>query len=190
MEIAAKSQLEETFLPRLPVELERAIFEDAARLSRQSIPLFMRVAHRVKEWLEPLLYSVVIVHQAYQGVKGYTPPIERLESYAPHVRHFLIYSLIIDEFCVDDLVKYLTLCTNLINVGLWIVYRHSEIAAALSSLPLERFSGPLLRFLPDIQRQIGGTQIAFPGLTHLELLYPDVQNLSGTSLQTAIISVL
>ncbi|TFK58527.1 hypothetical protein BDN72DRAFT_906654 [Pluteus cervinus] len=70
--------------PRLPVELERAIFEDAAQGSRDSIPTLMLLANRVKEWLEPLLYSIVVIHQSSRGLKGYSPPIERLDCYAHH----------------------------------------------------------------------------------------------------------
>ncbi|KAJ7602246.1 hypothetical protein DFH06DRAFT_369329 [Mycena polygramma] len=45
--------------PRLPPELECIIFEIAALTSPRSIPELMRVAQRVKAWVEPILYRVV-----------------------------------------------------------------------------------------------------------------------------------
>ncbi|TFK64267.1 hypothetical protein BDN72DRAFT_963323 [Pluteus cervinus] len=165
-------QLGDAFPSSFPVELERAIFEDAAHLSRHSIPTFMLVAHRVKEWMEPQLYSIVIAHQSSRCPKGYTPPIDRIESYAHHVRHFLVYS--VRNFGFDQLIKHLTLCTNLIDVGLWVPHQDPQIFTTLSSLPLQRLSGYLSRIWPDISTQIGGVQTPFLGLTHLELLDSDI----------------
>ncbi|KAJ6540500.1 hypothetical protein B0H19DRAFT_1175762 [Mycena capillaripes] len=47
--------------PRVPHELERLIFEYAAFSHPSSIPSLMLVAWRVNQWVEPLLYRVVIV---------------------------------------------------------------------------------------------------------------------------------
>ncbi|KAJ7615768.1 hypothetical protein DFH06DRAFT_1013182 [Mycena polygramma] len=47
--------------PRLPPELECIIFEMVALTSPTSIPELMRVAQRVKEWVEPILYRVVFL---------------------------------------------------------------------------------------------------------------------------------
>ncbi|KAF7317629.1 hypothetical protein MKEN_00850300 [Mycena kentingensis (nom. inval.)] len=45
--------------PRLPRELERAIFELAALRRPRSIPVLMLVAWRVKEWLDPILFRTL-----------------------------------------------------------------------------------------------------------------------------------
>ncbi|KAK7053602.1 hypothetical protein R3P38DRAFT_2851179 [Favolaschia claudopus] len=45
--------------PKLPQELERLIFEAAARLSPVHAPSLMLVAWRVKFWVEPFLYRVI-----------------------------------------------------------------------------------------------------------------------------------
>ncbi|KAJ7172810.1 hypothetical protein C8R43DRAFT_1119652 [Mycena crocata] len=45
--------------PVLPMELEREIFEVAARSRPSSIPTLLLVASRVKIWVEPLLYRVI-----------------------------------------------------------------------------------------------------------------------------------
>jgi hypothetical protein len=46
-----------TSIPSLPVELEREIFESAARDSRQTAFTLLRVAHRVRIWWVPILTS-------------------------------------------------------------------------------------------------------------------------------------
>ncbi|KAF8206799.1 hypothetical protein K438DRAFT_1963108 [Mycena galopus ATCC 62051] len=48
--------------PFLPPELERAIFEIAALASHSTIPILVLVAARVKQWVEPLLYRIIVVH--------------------------------------------------------------------------------------------------------------------------------
>ncbi|KAJ6452920.1 hypothetical protein C8R45DRAFT_1193285 [Mycena sanguinolenta] len=47
--------------PFLPPELEHAVFELAALTHPKIMPILMLVAHRVKTWVEPLLYRVVVV---------------------------------------------------------------------------------------------------------------------------------
>ncbi|KAJ7156508.1 hypothetical protein C8R43DRAFT_998211 [Mycena crocata] len=44
-----------------PPELERQIFEISAFLRPVCIPRLMRVAWRVKEWVEPLLYRTIVI---------------------------------------------------------------------------------------------------------------------------------
>ncbi|KAK6995713.1 hypothetical protein R3P38DRAFT_3074637 [Favolaschia claudopus] len=46
--------------PRLAFELERIIFEEAARSCFQDVPTLMLTAWRVKHWVEPFLYRVVL----------------------------------------------------------------------------------------------------------------------------------
>ncbi|KAJ6582371.1 hypothetical protein B0H19DRAFT_1118189 [Mycena capillaripes] len=45
--------------PALPLDLEREIFELAARQYPSSIPTFLLICHRVHAWLEPSLYRVL-----------------------------------------------------------------------------------------------------------------------------------
>ncbi|KAJ6562724.1 hypothetical protein DFH09DRAFT_1364274 [Mycena vulgaris] len=47
--------------PSLPFELERSIFETAALSRPLSVPSLMRVAWRVKHWVEPLLYRTLSI---------------------------------------------------------------------------------------------------------------------------------
>ncbi|KAK7058128.1 hypothetical protein R3P38DRAFT_2844480 [Favolaschia claudopus] len=48
--------------PFFPPELEREIFETAAIADEASIPILLRVCHRVRSWVEPLLYRVLIIY--------------------------------------------------------------------------------------------------------------------------------
>ncbi|KAF7331225.1 Zn(2)-C6 fungal-type domain-containing protein [Mycena sanguinolenta] len=47
--------------PVFPLELEREIFEIAALSDSSTLPSLLRVARRVLEWIEPLLYRVVVL---------------------------------------------------------------------------------------------------------------------------------
>ncbi|KAJ7847805.1 hypothetical protein B0H14DRAFT_3453508 [Mycena olivaceomarginata] len=57
----------------LPVELERKIFEIAAQSNSMFIPTLLLVAHRVKTWLEPMLYSVVVFSDPIDGHVRFDP---------------------------------------------------------------------------------------------------------------------
>ncbi|KAJ6516533.1 hypothetical protein C8R47DRAFT_1063238 [Mycena vitilis] len=47
---------------RLPAELERYVFEQVALSRTVAIPRLLRVAQRVKIWIEPLLYRTIVVN--------------------------------------------------------------------------------------------------------------------------------
>ncbi|KAF8197766.1 hypothetical protein K438DRAFT_1967324 [Mycena galopus ATCC 62051] len=82
---------------RVPVEIERYIFELAAFAYPGSIPVFLLVAQRVKIWLEPLLYRVLSIYQEYSNKGGRYPiplqaVVNRIELrpasfFHAHVRH-------------------------------------------------------------------------------------------------------
>ncbi|KAK7051748.1 hypothetical protein R3P38DRAFT_2857190 [Favolaschia claudopus] len=75
--------------PRLPLELERFVFELAAHRQRSDIPRFIRVAWRVKEWLEPVLYQFLLA-TAYSIHYLPPQPVHRL----PRIRTEKLLSLI------------------------------------------------------------------------------------------------
>ncbi|KAJ7059691.1 hypothetical protein C8F01DRAFT_1295743 [Mycena amicta] len=57
--------------PRLPLDLEREIFELTAHLYPETRPRLLLVARRVRCWLEPLLYKTLVVdglHEAHRIV--------------------------------------------------------------------------------------------------------------------------
>ncbi|KAJ7652664.1 hypothetical protein DFH06DRAFT_1048238, partial [Mycena polygramma] len=59
--------------PRLPLELECTIFEMAALSCPSTIPALMRVAQRVRHWVEPILYRVVFMSSPSSSTKQLLP---------------------------------------------------------------------------------------------------------------------
>ncbi|KAF7354180.1 hypothetical protein MVEN_01105700 [Mycena venus] len=55
------SSLRSTLYPHFPPELEREIFQIAALAHQRTIPTLMLVAARVKHWVEPLLYRIIVL---------------------------------------------------------------------------------------------------------------------------------
>ncbi|KAJ7863290.1 hypothetical protein B0H14DRAFT_3444159 [Mycena olivaceomarginata] len=97
----------------LPVELEREIFETAALSDPRSILTLILVAHRVKVWIEPLLYRVVSHHPSSTPTFG--------------------TSALASTVSPDELNAILTKCGNsIVNLGLF----HR-------TLPLRRLSADL-----------------------------------------------
>ncbi|KAJ7622087.1 hypothetical protein FB45DRAFT_1061718 [Roridomyces roridus] len=56
---------QDSIQPLLPLELERVIFELAAYTRPLSVPSLMLVAWRVKAWVEPLLYRVLLLSETW-----------------------------------------------------------------------------------------------------------------------------
>ncbi|KAJ6518474.1 hypothetical protein DFH09DRAFT_1331835 [Mycena vulgaris] len=88
--------------PSLPSDLERQIFELTALSRPVSILSLMRVAYRVKHWVEPLLYRTLVsgVYSTIDGIPSYTAEdfthIVRTKSAAflhDSVRNLLVYSV-------------------------------------------------------------------------------------------------
>ncbi|KAJ6473392.1 hypothetical protein C8R47DRAFT_719190 [Mycena vitilis] len=79
-------------VPSLPPELERCIFQCAALSRPVDIPTLMRVAWRVKNWVEPLLYRTMVVGiKAIDGIPQYTPTkFSRSTDFGQAVRNILI----------------------------------------------------------------------------------------------------
>ncbi|TFK72865.1 hypothetical protein BDN72DRAFT_957041 [Pluteus cervinus] len=166
--------------PKFPADIERLIFEQAARDHRPNLTALMLVARRVKPWLEPILYSIVVRRNVRNGRKGYSPPTKNLSKYAHHVRSFLVY------FHLDEatLLRHLTLCKNLTiktranrklstttyQIGL--VSGSRGVLLALSQLPLRQL-GIHLGALPEFtDGSIAVNFLAppFRNLTHLEIM--------------------
>nr|GAT44609.1 predicted protein [Mycena chlorophos] len=75
------------FDPRLPLDLERLVLEEAAMENPVAIPKLMLIAKRVKYWLEPLLYRLVLIShfEKLAGIPNAPPDI--LMSVAERTRH-------------------------------------------------------------------------------------------------------
>ncbi|KAJ7131347.1 hypothetical protein C8R44DRAFT_871842 [Mycena epipterygia] len=164
--------------PILPPELQREILESAALLSTTSIPKLLLIAKRVKIWLEPLLYQVVVFRDPLPGHVCFTfqqllAAIRSKPAYfAPdHVHHLYIdYGI----FVQTDIEPLLAACTGVHNLVLinndnsprpWLLPR-------LSAMPLQRLSVNLTNLFAPAP--VDFTHPLFAHITHLDLLY-DVQ---------------
>ncbi|KAJ7434892.1 hypothetical protein B0H11DRAFT_1247761 [Mycena galericulata] len=150
----------------LPRELERLIFEICALSRPTLIPKLMRVAWRVKEWVEPLLYRTIILSYA-PPLDGYPEFTDKILSFAMRskpstffrdsVRNLLLY-------CVPNSKEILTICTSVEN--LWIVG---------TSAGQFDFPATLKHLYTDVLELLCGppaTRPLFSQLTHLELMGP------------------
>ncbi|KAF8655613.1 hypothetical protein AX16_002995 [Volvariella volvacea WC 439] len=164
--------------PRLPQDLERAIFEFAALNDRRSIPLLMRVARRIRIWLEPIHYETVILRTTYLNPSPnnahlfheiFKPP----SSYVHHIRHLSI-PLAGNN---DQLSTFVSQCANIQNLQL-----SGNIVPAIASALITAIRSPnrtvspkgLLRFSGSLYEVFRDTQVdfnheAFKDLTHLDL---------------------
>ncbi|KAJ7715899.1 hypothetical protein B0H16DRAFT_1558574 [Mycena metata] len=90
--------MDSTTPPRLPLDLERTIFELAAGYFPGSIPILLLVAWRVNKWVEPVLYRLVIVSSRTVRLSDYpvfsheaiSRKINNLEFLRTSVRHLFV----------------------------------------------------------------------------------------------------
>ncbi|KAJ7167955.1 hypothetical protein C8R46DRAFT_1094577 [Mycena filopes] len=165
--------------PRLPPELERVIFEFAAITHRTSIPTFMRVCWRVKQWVEPLLYEVVFVTSPFvnhvrqmQGIP--VMPVEVFihaiatkphSFFAASVRHLFLQSYL-ESATVSTIFAACSSLTHLYYTP----YDHDPRAHLLALESLHHLE-QVAFFVTDLfPRTLDWTRPMFQHLTHLELL--------------------
>ncbi|KAJ6508799.1 hypothetical protein C8R45DRAFT_454433 [Mycena sanguinolenta] len=163
--------------PVFPPELEREIFEIAARSSTKLIPRLLRVARRVKIWLEPLLYPIIVFRDSLPGhiCFSFAGLLHALSSQPPgfaaeYIRHlFIPYTVLERETRIGQL---LAICSGVQDL-------------VLMNTPMPRVRGPfrlgllakmsLTRlcisaknlFAPD---PVDFTHALFAHVTHLDLL--------------------
>ncbi|KAJ7121091.1 hypothetical protein C8R44DRAFT_171875 [Mycena epipterygia] len=150
----------------LPTELEREIFELAALSHSKSIPKFLLVAHRVKIWLEPLLYKVVVFSD---------PPPDHVsfkkECFDEALHSRALSQYVHHLFISTDLDAILASCSAVQDLGLLthpIHHPRPSILPLLSAMPLFRLSttlGDLFYPAP-----VDFTHALFTHITHLYLL--------------------
>ncbi|KAJ7756300.1 hypothetical protein B0H16DRAFT_1539313 [Mycena metata] len=162
-----------TLSPPLPLELEREIFELCAHSWPSGIPKLMRVAHRVKNWVHPLLYrTLVVYHPLYDDPNDAGPfwiTIERVASaisahpalFSSAARHLFVS--LFDDTDVATIGTLLAACTGIEDLFL-LVLHHTWISV-IALLPLKRFYGPCRGLISIVHP----SDIAFLRLTHLKL---------------------
>ncbi|KAF7366315.1 hypothetical protein MSAN_00887700 [Mycena sanguinolenta] len=149
---------------RLPPELERHIFELAATSHSKSIPTLFLVAHRVKIWLEPILYSVVVFSNPLPGHVCFDPVRFSSAVQSPATSQYVRNLYISHEFSHRGFELIFANCSSIQNLALF--GGHSGLLPFLSAMPLRRLC-TLLRFLfpqsPDFSHPL------FSRITHLQL---------------------
>ncbi|KAJ7029443.1 hypothetical protein C8F04DRAFT_40345 [Mycena alexandri] len=155
------------FEPRLPLDLERSIFETTALSHPSTIPNLMLIAWRVKSWIEPQLYRMVSSTHP-RSAQLPVAPLDILSRDLAHkcpsvfrgVKHLFLYTAK-DTSKVDAV---LAACPSITDLFLYVPIRGS--LPMLASMPsLRRLviqPRTLLAFDPD--------HPIFCSVTHLELL--------------------
>ncbi|KAJ7856790.1 hypothetical protein B0H13DRAFT_2576324 [Mycena leptocephala] len=165
---------------RIPLELERIVFEIAALSHPIDIPNLMLIAWRIKEWVEPLLYRVVLVSplkpHIISGFPVFTADIllRVIASKPPGFLQNAVRHLFFDvgeageQSEQSEVEAILTACnrvTNLYDNFHFIVNVHAIQQLRRLALPLETF----LERCP-----VDSVSSFFRNITHLELLGYDV----------------
>ncbi|KAJ7849875.1 hypothetical protein B0H13DRAFT_1905984 [Mycena leptocephala] len=162
-------------------ELEKIIFEMAALKHPLSMPSMVRVAQRVKIWIEPQLHKVLMIDIA-PGRSTYAQCIvirslrtvqkliasssRRAPMLRKHVRH-----VILSYYCPKDVaLKLLSLCNSTVNLVIT-AGRGREILPLLASLPLKRLG--LGAWWIDNVLHGTFTDPTFADITHLHIHGPD-----------------
>ncbi|KAJ6503218.1 hypothetical protein C8R47DRAFT_1067310 [Mycena vitilis] len=167
--------------PALPEDLEHLIFKTTALHLPQTMPVLLRVARRVCDWIKPMLYEVVVVckHQDGSDERG----IKLTESlrhagpefqWAKLVRHIWLQassyrgpnSPIIDGYTL------VALTTNLTNLTVIEEFCSPGLLHALRNTRLQRFSADLGRLFGDQPVDLGHP--VFASVTHLHVQDPVV----------------
>ncbi|KAF7358431.1 hypothetical protein MVEN_00893600 [Mycena venus] len=175
-----ETNLSLTWDPCLPPELERTIFKVAALSRPSTIPTLMLVANHVKEWVEPLLYRVIILssyrsdsHHELHGFPIITPAIllrgiatKPSQFFQSSVKNIFIYR---GPFESSEIEAILTACNCVTNLFENYALKSTAHLGALGSLKqLRRLSIPLIEFLDCCT--LDGTHSSLNNITHLEIL--------------------
>ncbi|KAJ6483527.1 hypothetical protein C8R47DRAFT_564322 [Mycena vitilis] len=155
-------------MPRLPPELERCIFELAALASRKDIPKYLRVAHRVHVWIEPLLYNTLVLDRSAKHRDEWRPtPADTRDAafLASQVHHLNISG----AFFYDQLRAFLAACTSTRTLALWLALPiPPNLLPTLQTMPLTRLSADLTHLFGTPLNV--GRVLSFAALTHLDVL--------------------
>ncbi|KAJ6563370.1 hypothetical protein DFH09DRAFT_481878 [Mycena vulgaris] len=186
--------------PNLPRELERHIFEIVALSRPVFIPKLMRVAWRVKRWLEPLLYRTLVMTSEVNPIEGIPPftmeTFDRIARTKP--ASFLrdsVRNVVVEMIEVEQIKTILATCTGVEN--LWITtigppttpplpavhpisLRHlycdfAQLCEAASVIKFETFAQPFFSHLTHLELFNGisdddGDPAKWDGITALAYL--------------------
>ncbi|CAK5273432.1 unnamed protein product [Mycena citricolor] len=154
--------------PKLPPELERYIFTLLAVADLASNALLLRVAHRVKQWVEPLLYRTI--YRTPHMMPKFTDAVLRefLDS-KPQKCHDVVRHVMFFDVASGISLPLLESCRSIENV--WVERRvKKNMLALIGGLPkLQRLYCPFaaIDLIPKISFDSTVAQ-PFARLSHLE----------------------
>ncbi|KAJ7204163.1 hypothetical protein GGX14DRAFT_647729 [Mycena pura] len=152
----------------LPSELEQNVFKLAALDRPLSIPTLIRVAWRVKQWLEPLLYRTLVIDDSpIDGIPCCDMDTFRriTETKSPDFLADAVRNVMVGSSHDDHLHAILSACPGIQNLHFGNAY---TVRAALDVLPLRHlYCAPGTVF--DLSAHDAGSHRNFAHLTHLQL---------------------
>ncbi|KAJ6555993.1 hypothetical protein B0H19DRAFT_1151724 [Mycena capillaripes] len=158
--------------PKLPPELEREIFEIAAVSHPTTIPTLMLKAGRVRDWIEPLLYRIVMITSSRRRICGFSNvPLEILLQVItikpPSFLEGIKYLLLADTFAPSSVRAILAACRGVRHL---MAHSHVPLTSHLNSLADLRCLTRLTVHIEELfPRTIDFTHPLFRNVTHLEL---------------------
>ncbi|KAJ7054198.1 hypothetical protein C8F01DRAFT_1374651 [Mycena amicta] len=151
---------------RLPYDLERLIFEQAAISDPACASSLLQTARRVQAWIEPLAYTTLVLGYQSPGLEPrlaaalHTKPPEFFER---HVRNVFIGKTLSDA----DTELVVSRCTGASSIVFEVKSKPGTVFPNIYGLPLQRLT---LSFILVRLAVLPNTPI-FPNLTHLNLYH-------------------
>ncbi|TFK62420.1 hypothetical protein BDN72DRAFT_392100, partial [Pluteus cervinus] len=164
--------------PLLPPELEQIIFTYAVEIQTGQVTNLSLVAKRVREWLIPVVYKMVIITLSRSfPTKNYFT-LDQYKKYGPHIRYLGISCMAIktlDPNYLQDangsvsalIASYLQCCPNLVDFALWGTSVSTGTLEALSKAPLKYLTINMSSIIHLLG--VPNAQPLFPDVTHLDL---------------------
>ncbi|KAJ6514348.1 hypothetical protein C8R47DRAFT_1090993 [Mycena vitilis] len=156
--------------PRLTLEQERLVFELAAT-DRPSILALILVARRVREWVEPLLYSVLTIEGNNKRTRAILKAVKSKPApfLVASVRNVLVEahleSLKLDSSEVTELLEA---CPGITNLALYGVVAGPHLLPALSAMRLQRLGADFGELFGS-DEGVDLTHPLFSTVTHLDV---------------------
>ncbi|KAJ6602881.1 hypothetical protein DFH09DRAFT_1019985 [Mycena vulgaris] len=160
--------------PILPLELQREIFELTAVLHPRCMPALLRVARRVKIWIEPLLYRVLCIRVSSSQFSPCQLSANQFRTlmttksadfFQEHVRHIRFAG-----YCIpQDIIEILAVCTNVVDICMWDPPYTPSLLPHLRALALRRLSTVLNPLFPAPGPGIDSADPLFSRMTHLQV---------------------
>ncbi|KAJ7779168.1 hypothetical protein B0H16DRAFT_1878735 [Mycena metata] len=155
----------------LPPELERYIFELAARLYPATAPTLLRVAQRVRLWIEPIIYETltIVLETQRNAHAAILQPFRSKPAafFKKNVRNLLLAVRLDKKNEQFDLI--LSSCSGVVNLALLGGPTCRSLLCFLAGMKLQRLAACLqdLFFTSPIDFSLP----CFATITHLDLLH-------------------